>query len=730
MPIAIGLIVILSILIYFTYDSYKKTILNQQLQNMLGNSRSIARSIELYLDDTIDSMRIVAFDKEFINRVKNLEQEDSSLKHREKLESYSKAGGQEIDSVYYIDKKGNILTGYPKDADIVNKEVLKEINIALTMQKTYIGNAYFNKEKGYFILNIYEPVFDEGSFVGMISTAINLNIIYDKLIAPVKIGEKGYALVKDQQGIIIMHTVKEQVGMDVIESRKRVYPDLDYRELEKLIDDQLKGKEGTAIYHSYWWGENTLEKARKLNAYTPVNLGDHFWVIALTMSYDEIQGPINTFLLKIFAVISLIVLIIYFFASTLIKMKKNKEELEKETEYLKKLNETSEQLRKKEAELNHAHKLKIVGTLAGGIAHDINNLLTPILGYSELLLMQLPEGGEYQEEVQEIYKASQKGKELVEQLLSFSRKDSSIIKVEPTDIKAVIKDALKLLEAVKPKGIIIKEAIEEDCGYVNANFAQLHQVILNLCTNAYQSIGDKKGAIEIALNTISGEEASKETTKPLSSESYAKITISDTGCGMSEETIARIFEPFFTTKTIKDGTGLGLFVVQSIIEKYEGAIAVESREGFGSTFKVYLPLIDKNKDEDNEELAGDNASSRKKILVVDDNKDILKVLKKGLSHVGYEVETEKDSLKALESFKKSPESFDLVLTDFMMPNLKGDELAAALKAIKKDIAIILVTGYTDGNIEAIDKNEAIDKYLTKPIELSELYKVIAKLLTK
>ena len=407
-----------------------------------------------------------------------------------------------------------------------------------------------------------------------------------------------------------------------------------------------------------------------------------------------------------------------------------KEELEKETRYLKQLNETSEQLRKKEAELNHAHKLKIVGTLAGGIAHDINNLLTPILGYSELLLMQLPEGGEYQEEVQEIYKASQKGKELVEQLLSFSRKDSSIIKVEPTDIKAVIKDALKLLEAVKSKGIIIKEAIEENCGYVNANFAQLHQVILNLCTNAYQSIGDKKGVIEIALNTISGEEASRETTKHLSDESYAKITISDTGCGMSEETLSRIFEPFFTTKTIKEGTGLGLFVVQSIIEKYGGAITVDSKEGFGSTFKVYLPLTDNRTEEDNKELSGDNACSRKRILVVDDNKDILKVLKKGLSHVGYDVEVETDSLKAVERFNKSPEAFDVVITDFIMPNLKGDELADAIKAIRKDISIILITGYTDGNIEVIEKNDAIDEYLSKPIELNELYKVISRLLSR
>jgi CheY-like chemotaxis protein len=182
---------------------------------------------------------------------------------------------------------------------------------------------------------------------------------------------------------------------------------------------------------------------------------------------------------------------------------------------------------------------------------------------------------------------------------------------------------------------------------------------------------------------------------------------------------------------MNEGTGLGLFVVQNIIDKYEGAITVESKKGIGSTFKVYLPLlenkefIDKNKNTENISL-----TSKKRILVVDDNKDILKVLKKGLKHAGYEVEIETDSLKALETFTDHPESYDLVLTDFMMLNLKGNELAAAIKSVRGDMKIILMTGYMDESIESMESNKLIEGYILKPIELNELYKIIANIIDK
>ena len=363
----------------------------------------------------------------------------------------------------------------------------------------------------------------------------------------------------------------------------------------------------------------------------------------------------------------------------------------------------------------------MIGTLAGGIAHDINNLLTPILGYSELLLMSFPENSETYEELLEIYKASQKGKELTQQMLVLSRSDDNIIKGDMVNINEALKDTLKLLKTLIPKKIIIKENIKSKCGLINISYTQIHQVIFNLCTNAYQSIKGT-GIMEISLDKVRGMDIKDISSKLSSKREYAEIVIKDSGCGMDEETMNRIFEPFFTTKDIGDGTGLGLFVVLRIIEKHEGIILLESIVGEGSTFKIYLPLVTESHKEDKiqEKQARVN---RKRILIVDDNEEVLKVLRKGLQHQGYKVEYHTSPERALKHWKSNCDNFDVVITDFIMPGMKGDELANEMKIIKPGIPIILMTGYMDSELVGKDK-ESFDGYIPKPIEISTLSKLI------
>jgi two-component system, cell cycle sensor histidine kinase and response regulator CckA len=718
------LVLILSILIYLTYNQYKKTIVSQQLSHMLGSSRSISRSIDLFIEDVQDSMEIITLDKAFIKAISQSDVGKKVDDLENKFKAYYEAQGNAVAAVCFIDEEGEFLVRYPSDSKDITDFDQWDIDYVTKNRKSYIGRARFNKSKDYFILYIYEPVFDGDIFKGTLSVAISLDEIYDTLIAPVKIGEKGYALVKDQDGTIIMHTVKEQVGMDVIESRKEAYPNLDYKELEGLIRNQLKGEEGTAIYHSYWWGEDVLRRAKKLNAYTPVKFGEQFWVVALTMSYDEIQGPINRFLSIIIGIAFLISIIIYLSLLAFVRMKKHKEELEKETRYLKELNEASEELRKKEAEINHSHKLKMIGTIAGGIAHDINNLLTPIQGYSELLLMSIPKDSEHYEDVEEIYKASQKGKNLIEQILLYSRNDNGIVKVGPVNINEVTREAVKLVKKVLPKNIRIKEYLQEECGYINANLAQIHQVIFNLCTNAFQAIKEGNGEIEVFLKVVNGEEAGRISNALQETRDYIELVVKDNGCGMDKDTKERIFEPFFTTKEIGEGTGLGLFVVQSTITKYHGTIIVESEVGIGSSFKVYLPLIHIEGARNDKKGLKNKIDSDKKLLIVDDNEDVLKFLKKGLEHIGYEVITESDSGKALRIFEANQNNFNMVITDYMMPGIKGDELARGIKKLRRDIKVILMTGYMAEREKNNKNSQFIDAFIAKPVKIDELSKII------
>lgn len=727
----VSLVVILSGFIFLAYDEYKKAIVVQQQQQMLGIAKSISRSIWLFNDDIEDGIKAVTLDKDFIKSISYIEDGKMLDVYDKRIKAYYEAKTGEVDSICFYNGSGRLITQYPKNLQNSDSVVEKDINIAISKKKTYIGEVHLDKSKNIFIYNVYQPVFDGDNFKGVISVGVKVDAIYNKLIAPVKVGEKGYALVKDQNGIIIMHQLKDQVGIDVIETRKQLHPELDFRELETLIDNQLKGEEGVAIYHSYWWAEESpdksLKKVKKLNAYTPIKLGDYLWVVAVTMDYDEVQKPINRFSVIIIGIVIMIIVIIYFFISKLFKMKKYKEELEKETQYLRVLNESSEKLRKKEAELYHSHKLKMIGTLAGGIAHDINNLLTPILGYSELLLMRTSEDEEYYEDVEEILKASKKGKELIEQILLFSRNDKDTAKIELVNINEATRETIKLLKAVIHNNIVIKEDINKDCGYVRANFTQIHQVIFNLCTNAYQSIKDKQGTVEISLKTIDGIEAIGINKLLSGKQNYVELMIKDTGCGMNEETKERIFDPFFTTKEVGKGSGLGLFVVQSIVDKYKGIITVDSEIGKGSCFKVYLPLVNKEESIDKDTkntLLKEPLKKGKRILVVDDSEENIKVIKKFLEHLGCEVVVETDGLKAIKQFKKDYKRFDIVITDYLMPNIKGIELAAEIKKIKKNIAIILISGYVDEN--NINYSSIIDVFIAKPIELSKLLEAINK----
>lgn len=723
---AIVLIVLCSS-VYLLYSDYKKTIVSQQEQHMLSIAQSIARSIDLYIDEIENSIQILALNEDFVKSLATHEDTFAKSKLSLALKSYATAVGQPIYGAYLFDERGrNVVSqtsGYT-----VSTNLKQEVQTVVNNRLPYIGEAYLDPIKRNFVLNIYQPVFKNEALIGVFCVAIDLEVIYKNLIDPVKIGGKGYALVKDEDGIIIMHKLKEQIGYDVIDTRKLLYPNLDFSELEKLIDEQLKGQEGTMIFHSYWWADkDNLKKAKKISAYTPIDLGDHFWVVGLTMSYDEIQSPINVFLSGVIGLALFMALLFHMVLQALSKAKMTKDELEQETIYLKMLNESSEQLRQQESELYHSQKLKMIGTLAGGIAHDINNLLTPIYGYSELMLSQMEDDHPFKEEVDEIYKASTKGKDLIEQLLTFSRKDNGMTSISAVDINEVTQETIRLVRNILPKKIRITQDLEPDCGFIEANFTQIHQVIFNLCTNAYHAIEDETGDIHISLKKIPVSLINDSSNHNEEAFNFIEIAITDNGSGMTQETKERLFEPFFTTKGIGEGTGLGLFVVKSIIDKYGGQILVESAPGQGSTFKVYFQVKDK--------LACDTATHPKggnlqgsgiRLLAVDDNDTVNRLLEKGLSYYGFEITTFNSSLQAYKAFKANPQQWDVLITDYMMPELKGTELARKARKVRKDVGIILMTGFMDESQASAASSKSIDAYILKPIQIATLADSIIK----
>jgi len=376
---------------------------------------------------------------------------------------------------------------------------------------------------------------------------------------------------------------------------------------------------------------------------------------------------------------------------------------------------------KLETKLRQAQKMEAIGTLAGGIAHDFNNILSMIMGYTELTMMNLPEDSRAQDNMNKVFKASERARDLVKQILAFSRQTEQ--EQKPVQIHLIVKEALKLLRPSLPTTIEIRQNIAST-GTVMADATQMHQVIMNLSTNAYHAMSEKGGILEVSLTDVeldSDFTARHPGTHP---GPYLRLTVSDTGHGMEKKVIDRIFEPYYTTKEKGEGTGMGLSVVHGIVKGHGGAITVYSEPGKGSTFNVFLPRIEEVEVVAETEEMMPIPMGKERILFVDDEPAIVDIGKGMLEHLGYTVVTRTSSIEALEAFKAMPDKFDLVITDMTMPKMTGDELAKELMKIRTDIPIIVCTGFSERINEEKAKAMGIRAFVMKPIVQREMAKAI------
>ncbi|MBU0665296.1 MAG: PAS domain S-box protein [Proteobacteria bacterium] len=379
-----------------------------------------------------------------------------------------------------------------------------------------------------------------------------------------------------------------------------------------------------------------------------------------------------------------------------------------------------------EKQLRQAQKMEAIGTLAGGIAHDFNNILAPILGYSELALARISPGDPLVADLQQVITAAMRAKDLVQQILAFSRQAPQ--EKKPLQPHLVVKEALKLLRASLPSTIEIREEIPAECGAILADPTQFHQIVMNLCTNAYHAMRETGGVLRVRLAKITIDDASRVPSVDLARGDYVVLEISDTGCGMEQKTLAHIFDPYFTTKGKGEGTGLGLAVVHGIVKSYQGHITVYSEPGKGTHFHVYLPRIAETHPLTEANHIEAIPTGTERLLVVDDEAVITTMLEVILQGLGYQVRSSSNSLEALALIDQDPMAFDLLITDMTMPHLTGFELAHKALAIRPDLPIILCTGFS----ELINKEQAqalgIRAYLMKPVSMRELGQKVREVL--
>ncbi|MBU0480003.1 MAG: response regulator [Proteobacteria bacterium] len=375
-----------------------------------------------------------------------------------------------------------------------------------------------------------------------------------------------------------------------------------------------------------------------------------------------------------------------------------------------------EEKRSLEEQLRQAQKMEAIGTLAGGIAHDFNNVLTPILGYAELIELNLQPGDRNHEFAHEIINASKRARDLVQQILTFSRQAGH--ELMPLAINTIAKEVIKLLRSTIPKTIEIRQQINNDCGFILGDPTQVHQVLMNLCTNAYHAMREKGGVLGIKLTQVEIAKNEYPAELTLDPGRYVCLEVSDTGCGIPAEIRKKIFEPYFTTKGRKEGTGLGLSVVHGIMKAMNGHITVYSEPGEGTVFRLYFPKTTVQEDEA-PPVAPELLRGNERILLVDDETQVLELEKKVLESLGYRVETCSGSLAALTVLEQSQGKFDMLITDMTMPEMTGAQLAQRVIELFPAMPIILCTGFSEIINEEKARAIGIRRYITKPIIISD-----------
>ena len=391
------------------------------------------------------------------------------------------------------------------------------------------------------------------------------------------------------------------------------------------------------------------------------------------------------------------------------------------------VNQDITERKRAEKTLRQMQKMEALGTLAGGIAHDFNNILMPIVINTELAILDTPENSPISNYLKLVREAANRGKDLIKQIITFSRQKEQV--KAPIEIGPVIEEVLKFLRASIPRNIDIREHIKVPASMVVADPTQIHQVLMNLCSNAAYAMREKEGILDISLTPVEVDAEMVNRHLNLTPGPYLRLTVADTGHGMDKQIMERIFDPFFTTKKAGEGTGMGLAVVHGIVKSHGGAITIYSEVGKGSTFNVFLPM---GKEELKTKIARSETitTGNERILLIDDEEIQIRSVQPMLERLGYRVIAKTDAVEALDIFRLQPNEFDLVITDQTMPHMMGRELAEELLRIRPDIPIILCTGFSEVIHEEEAKSMGIREFIMKPFSLNEMAGIIRKALER
>lgn len=719
-----GLLSALLFAVYNTYDAYTQMMIAQQQQHLLITARAVSQNLSLYLSEQLRNVEILTQTPGFLTQFHTYYEIGDQKGLKEYVLSYMLSQNQGVSRLYLLDQNGDEVFRYNQypflesfDESVLHLDQLAE------GRQTGLGSA-FRISPQHYGLTMVNSITDGSDYLGAVVSVLDMDALYQQYMAPLQ-GTVDI-IVKNERGTVIMHPESEMLTFNYFRDIQGLDTLPEYESLWDMLQLQYQQEEGVAIYRACSGG--ILPEREEISAFSRMNLSGTSWYISAVMPYSQVVRMVNENLNRFAFLVTVIFVLIASSILIIYGLQKNRQKLQIETRYLRDMNRTLEELHESREQVRHYQKLQTIGALAGGIVHEFNNLLTPIMGYSEFLKQQLGPENEYYEDIDEIYKAGGRAKEIVDQILPFSRRETDSTQYNVVNLNAVIWDALKMVRMLLPSSVRL--VVKPYSGPINiyGSATQIHQVLLNLCTNAYQAMEASGGTLTVATRRVFQDQL-PEQYHPVAEGEFVRLEVSDTGCGIPPEMLSRIFDPFFTTKAAGDGTGLGLSVVQNILISHGGFIEAESAVGRGSRFLVYLPVTSQLPAAAAQEESGGGRTGMGSVLLVDDEVRVVRYFKRRLVHQGYQVDAFTDPEEALNAFRSNPGQWDLLIVDEAMPKLRGTALLQHMKQQNHSLRVILVTGLVGDSAIRLHAERQIDEILTKPVEFEALAEAVARLLS-
>ena len=560
-------------------------------------------------------------------------------------------------------------------------------------QPAWISGKEISDQTGWYELYIQKEV-PSGDGICTLTFALNLETLYQKIVAPVKIGKDGYSSVKDQNMYIIMHHAKDQIGLEALDDRLKKYPDLDLSSMNDWLKKQAQDASGTGVIDTYVWDDPGLARVQRVVAFQSIYIQGERWIVNSTIPIRELSGPLDSMMTMLTGAVFLYILLLVVATVFLLRNRFLAETQQKEITYLKEINQGMEMLAQKNNEIRHYQRIQSLGMMASHIAHEFNNYLTPVLIYAELLENDDSITPENQEMIHEITEAVDKASNLSKELLAFSRQDTGV-RLELLNFTEEVESAVSIVRQLAPSAINVKTEVTQEPLYVLGRRRMAEHILMNLCKNAFQAM-------------------EKTEIKELWIRLYAKdsdticLQVSDTGCGIGDDAMQKIFEPFYTTKGSRQGTGLGLSVVQNMVTSVGGSIRVESKADAGTTFILEIPQSRSEEEKDGRK----RLKQIRKIAIVS-REELAKTWKNVSAGSQKTVDLYAHPSALIDRIQKNPAAYDLVIAEYTLPTMNGIDLCEVIRRINPEIRLILIAEQSGADFEWYLNNGMIDRFMLK-----------------